>query len=160
MDLRPHHVALSVASVEASKSFYARLGFKPYSTWVAADESFRIATLQHATGLMLELFEYHENRDKPPVTYSIGNDLEVRGLKHLALRVANVQSSRETLIKAGYKDLTEIAHAEIDYFFIRDPDGLWVELVQDDRGPHEAAATSCCGLPVPHDVARRRQETL
>lgn len=158
MDIRPHHVALSVASLEASTNFYAHFGFRPYSTEVAAN-AFRIGTLRHASGVMIELIEYCENRGKPPVTYSIGDDLEVIGLKHLALRVLSVQSAREALIQAGYEDVTEIEQAEIDYFFIRDPDGLWVELVQDDRDPNDAAATSCCGLRVPHDVAPRRQET-
>lgn len=108
---------------------------------------------------MIELIEYRENRGKPPVTYSIGDDLKVIGLKHLALRVLSVQSAREALIQAGYEDVTEIEQAEIDYFFIRDPDGLWVELVQDDRDPNDAAATSCCGVRVPQDVAPGRQET-
>jgi catechol 2,3-dioxygenase-like lactoylglutathione lyase family enzyme len=64
----------------------------------------------------------------------VGNDLETVGVKHLALRVPSVREARATLEQTGAV-VTDTARGRtgIDYFFVRDPDGIWVEIVQDDR---------------------------
>jgi catechol 2,3-dioxygenase-like lactoylglutathione lyase family enzyme len=80
------------------------------------------------------MFQYAANRDLQPDNRAIGNDLEVLGVKHIAFEVADLYSAHEEL-RALNTAITDIVRGRtgIDYFFIADPDGNWVEVVQDDR---------------------------
>lgn len=137
VNLQPvsHHTAISSSNLQATLSFYAHFGFKVVHEY--QDESVTIVHAMLSDGYVLEIFAFAANAGQPPIDFSSGNDLRERGVKHLGLKVADIQRARVYCESLGLT-LTETkrGRTEIDYFFVRDPDGMWLELVQDDRNLH------------------------
>ena len=136
MEKQFHHVALSVRDLNASQAFYERLGFKQIHRWDADDKSLAIVHLK-LNSVVLELFAYASNISAEPLQLEVANNLTQVGVKHIGLRVHNVHECLEEMRNAGYetsKSEVTKGRTNIDYFFIKDPDGMWVEIVQDDRG--------------------------
>lgn len=112
-----HHVALIVSS-EKSISFYNRLGFI---------ESFRkqrindTIVLMDGYGIQLEIFI------DPRHSKILG--LEPVGVRHLALKVDSLESTLDEL-NLSISDVGEIMNdwTGIRFCFIKDPDGLTIEL--------------------------------
>lgn len=129
-----HHVAISVADIRASSEFYAGFGFRQVASWVAEDESLRIVHLKLGEAL-LELFCYREPMPLAEDSKFLDRDLRILGCKHFGLRVASIADAVENIRRAGYKPLAEVrvGRTGIQYCFYQDPDGIFVELVQDDR---------------------------
>jgi glyoxylase I family protein len=134
-----HHVSISVGSLNATLEFYRFAGYEELMRWAAPDRSLSIVHLAAADGCLLEVFAYARNADRPsPASLDalpVGNDLEAVGVKHFALRVADVGEAHERMSARWPGRTTPVQHGRtgIDYFFVADPDGLWVEIVQDDR---------------------------
>lgn len=136
-DFTAHHVTLSIRSLNASVDFYGWLGFRTLLRWDSADDDLTIVHLSSADGhLILELFCYAENSFEPSLSLSAGNDLTAVGVKHFALQVADLKSLHErALDEWGESSVTEltVGRTGIQYFFLRDPDGMWVEIAEDHR---------------------------
>ena len=130
-----HHVALSVTSLEKSEPFYAALGFERVLRWQADDASLEIVQMKHGE-MLLELFCYAEPKAAPHSMQALDSDLKRIGTKHFGLKTDDIAATRKHLIEQGLCDEhTTITHGRtgIDYLFLRDPDGIFVEIVQDDR---------------------------
>ncbi|MDX8395199.1 MAG: VOC family protein [Mariprofundaceae bacterium] len=134
-----HHIALSVSSTERSIQFYQALGFSPVLTWEHEDKSLQITQLKLGD-MLLELFCYNTpnkaSTSPQTLTKSLEEDLKTIGIKHFGIKVPDIQQAREALIAQKLTDeSTSITQGRtgIDYLFIRDPDGLFVEILQDDR---------------------------
>ncbi len=129
-----HHVAISVQNVAASAAFYQRFGFREALTWTDPDGNL---VIKHMTlgDFILEIFAYRETTDDGSPNRNLADDLKIRGVRHMGIRVANVQKAHADVMAAGLKPLAEVQRGRtgIEYFFIRDPDGIFVEFVQDDR---------------------------
>jgi glyoxylase I family protein len=131
-----HHIAITVRDITISQPFYEKLGFSEVHRWDADDNSIVIVHLKMDT-VVLELFEYAENRNAPPLQLEVANNLSALGVKHFGIKVADVNTAFEQMKKAGYElgnPEVKNGRTKVDYFFIKDPDGMWVEIVQDDRG--------------------------
>jgi glyoxylase I family protein len=130
-----HHVSISVRELEVSAAFYQLLGFRQVLLWEAEDQSLRIAHFALGDGRLVEMFAYAQNQTAPPAELPVGNDLEKTGLRHFGLCVPDITAARQLLIESGCKDVTAIKRGRtmIDFFYVRDPDGTWIEIVQDDR---------------------------
>ena len=135
LNFRPHHVALTVRNTSASRSFYNVLGFDLVAEWTAKDHSLVISHLRCGSGLVLELFCYAEERDQPSRERGVGNDLTVVGVKHIGFDVDNLIEVRNQFMADGHTSATEIVmgRTQVEYFFLQDPDGTWVEVVNDKR---------------------------
>lgn len=129
-----HHVALSVSNLKKSTDFYHCLGFDEIFSWSAEDGSVQITHLKLGE-FFLELFCYQKFEHAPKSTHQIATDLPVIGIKHMALRVPFIHQAQQFLIAKGLADTVEITRGRsgMDYFFIKDPDGILLEIVEDNR---------------------------
>ena len=130
-----HHIAISVKDAQISEDFYALFGFERVHRWEAEDKSLQIIHLKNNEGIILELFCYASPEDLPTSATSTKTDLPIIGVKHFGLRVESVEKAKEAIQKQGISIVTDITKGRTGplYFFIKDPDGILVEIMQDDR---------------------------
>jgi len=140
-----HHVALSVSDLDASVSFYGLLGFKQVFRWQADDASLVIVHLRQGAAL-LELFCFANTVAAPASSGQLETDLPRIGIKHFGLRVDDIHAARARMQSLGLAESINIVQGRtgVDYFFIKDPSGILVEIVQDDRDL--TAATAAEGI--------------
>ena len=129
-----HHVALSVSDLKKSKEFYNIFGFKTVLDWVSESNDLTISHLQ--LGLFfLELFCYKNPQEK--IEQSLDDDLHTIGIKHFGLRVDSIEIAKKNVIESGIAKENDIAIKQgrtgITYFFLKDPDNNFVEIVEDKR---------------------------
>jgi len=67
---------------------------------------------------------------------SLETDLPRVGIKHFGLKVDSLERAKEFILSNNLADAVSIKQGRtgIDYFFIKDPSGNFIEFVQDDRG--------------------------
>jgi glyoxylase I family protein len=129
MSYAVHHVALSVRNRQRSVAFYERFGFRQTLLWEADDGSLSIAHLT-LDGTALELFTYRDPRDDPEQRRDVGNNLDELGPKHLAVVTDDLDRAHREF--ADVERCTDIVEGRtgLRYFFVPDPDGIWMEVVQ------------------------------
>lgn len=129
-----HHVAISVSNIESSKRFYAALGFKTVLDWVSDSDDLAISHLKFGP-ILLEIFCYREFKENNKKT--LADDLPELGVKHFGLKVDCLETAKREIVEAGLGDEEDIevksGRTGINYFFIRDPDNNFVEIVEDKR---------------------------
>ena len=128
-----NHVAISVTNIEKSIEFYKKFGFKEFKSWKAEDESIKINMLK-LNNTVLEMFCYKEYTNLPETAKTTATDLPVLGTKHFALGVQNIEQAKEFVIKNEIANDIEIKVGRLGkpYFFIKDPDGILVEIIEND----------------------------
>lgn len=128
-----NHVAISVTNVEKSIEFYKKFGFKEFKSWKAEDESIKINMIK-LNNTVLEIFCYKEYTKLPETAKTTATDLPVLGTKHFALGVENIEQAKEFVIKNKIANDIEIKVGRLGkpYFFIKDPDGILVEIIEND----------------------------
>jgi glyoxylase I family protein len=148
----PHHIAVTVSDLEASKSFYRFFGFRLVAEWSKNDKSVTISHLRQDAGFVLELFRYAGDGTRPQPAFTPGNNLPETGVKHLAFTVPDLGRARAEIIAAGIGEVTPIARGRtlVDYFFVIDPDRMYVEVVSDAR---ELDPERPLALPADHEQA-------
>lgn len=123
-----HHVALIVSDYPRSKSFYCDvLGARIIDESYRAERQSYKLDLAFADGSQIELFSFPE----PPARI---NNPEACGLRHLAFKVADVQSAVEYLQRHGITS-EPIRRDPLTgklFTFFKDPDGLPLEFYQTD----------------------------
>ena len=133
MEFYIHHVGISVSDIEKTAKFYRYFGFEEVADFTAEDGSFRIKHLKLGD-FIIELFWFSDHL--PPIRKDLWDDLKINGYRHIALKVDDIHKTLEKLKEdqIAEKD-TKVnkGRTGILYFFIRDPDGNFVEIVQDDR---------------------------
>ncbi len=120
-----HHVAIIAGDYARSRRFYAEvLGLRVvHETYRAERQSYKL-DLQLPDGAQVELFSFPD----PPARPSYP---EARGLRHLALRVADLEASLRVLAAHGVaaEPVRTDPFTGAPFTFIADPDGLPIELV-------------------------------
>ena len=126
--LRPsgvHHVAIIASDYVRSRRFYTEvLGLQVVHEHYRAERQSHKLDLQLPDGTQVELFSFPNPPSRPSYP-------EACGLRHLALRVADMQTSVAALAAHG----VAVEPVRTDPFtgalftFFADPDGLPIELV-------------------------------
>lgn len=127
-----NHIAISVTNIERSIKFYKKFGFKDFKSWKAEDESIKITMLK-LNNTVLEIFCYKEYIKLPETAKSTATDLPVLGTKHFALGVENIQEAKKFVIENKICESVDIKRGRLgkEYFFINDPDGILVEIIEN-----------------------------
>lgn len=128
-----HHVAVTASNFERSLDFYQKLGFRVLANRHLPEKHKKIALLASGN-FKLELFWFEDGQDEPRTRETIGNNVHDVGAKHFALRVDSMDELRARLAELAIPLESEPATGDTgyDFCFIRDPDGIWIEFVQDD----------------------------
>ncbi len=129
-----HHVALSVSNTEKSKKFYSYFGFRAIHFWEVEDKSLAITQMKLGEAI-LELFCFKKHRPLPDYEKSLFDGLKGVGAKHFGISTNNLEEAKEQLEKAGIAENIEITAGKtgINYFFVKDPDGILLEILEDKR---------------------------
>lgn len=126
-----HHVALIASDYARSKHFYTQVLGLPvvHEMYRAERQSYKL-DLQLPDGTQLELFSFPAPPPRPSYP-------EACGLRHLALRVADMAASVALLAQHG----VAVEPVRVDpvtgarFTFLADPDGLPIELVEEGWAP-------------------------
>jgi len=130
-----HHTAISSSNLNKSIEFYKKLGFKVHFEWEAEDKQLRIVHLK-LKKFILEIFNYTNYIVPKTKKDDLGTDLQKIGIKHFALCVKDINKAIKKLSKIGLCDKDQevkIGRTKIKYFFLQDPDNVFVEIVEDKR---------------------------
>lgn len=125
------HYAISVGDADRSILFYEKLEFQVIKDYQAEDGSVRIVQMKNGN-FILEMFAYPDSEKLPDFVNTLGEDLKVKGAKHLGLWVADVEKAAAYLTEAGLvneKPVISQGRLGRPYFFIKDPDGIFVEII-------------------------------
>lgn len=129
-----HHVSLSVKDLKRSIAFYSTFGFKQVFLLETENNGTSMAHLKLGN-FLLELFQHQDHKPSSQSPSNYEYDLQFLGIKHFALRVPSIETAKNKVIEQNLSDHVDIrkGRSGVDYFFIRDPDGCFIEIVQDDR---------------------------
>lgn len=127
------HVAISVTDIDKSMEFYKKFGFKEFKSWKAEDDSIKINMLK-LNDVVLEIFCYKEYIKLPETAKTTETDLPVIGTKHFALGVNDIEKAKKFVIQNNICQNVDIKKGRLgkQYFFINDPDGILVEIIEND----------------------------
>lgn len=129
---RALHMGISVCTMEDSIKWYEEvLGFR-----LVKDDGYlpsleaRVCFMER-DGFQLELFEYKKPIPLPAERLTPNSDLQTVGTKHVAFQVGDMEAMKAHL-RAHGADIALEVHMGIGHImFIRDPDGILIELVQN-----------------------------
>ncbi len=123
-----HHVAIIASDYDVSKRFYLDvIGCEVVSEMFRAERNSHKLNLRLPDGIEIELFSF----PTPPVRVS---HPEACGLRHLALRVGNIEAALAHLRVLGvtHEDVRIDELTGARFCFFADPDGLPIELYEVD----------------------------
>lgn len=119
------YTGIRVKDLEKSIGFYTRvLGMSVIDRQKIKEADGEVVSMiSYPGGPQLELNFYREGSsfDAP---YAVGE-----GLDHLAFSVGDIDAAVEECTRAGYPVVQEIRTEKSRWVYIRDPDGIYIELV-------------------------------
>lgn len=137
-----HHVGISVADLEATVGWYReKLGFEPLYRYEIPQMAAKVAFLERG-GFRVEVFEIGGSSPLPDHARETSTDLGVRGLKHAALAVGDLDGAMAELKDRGVEFVTGVLEVPGSggerFAFFRDNNGILIELYEPLAG-HERA---------------------
>ncbi len=130
--MRLGHVAFSVGSIKRSVAFYGKhFGMRLAAVYRDKDAGMIIAILQNRTS-SLELFEFKTHKRLPLYRRRLDSDLHTVGVKHVSFESGDIAGVYRKFRKARVAFATDLkAFADgRRYFFVKDPDGILVEVME------------------------------
>ncbi len=130
--MRLGHIALSVSSLKRSTAFYCKyFGLRRAEKYAHQDKGFNIAFLKK-DGIALELFEFKAHKPLPLYRRGLDTDLRTLGVKHFSVEVNNIVAEYRKLKRSKVVFATDlrVSSSGARYFFIKDPDGILVEVME------------------------------
>ena len=126
------HTGISVSDMERSLKWYKEvLGFDQllkddYVPPLGA----RICFIRGCGGFEIELFQYDAPKPIPEDRLKPNSDLQTIGTKHVAFQVSDMAGFKAKAVAYGVDIAHEVTMCGESVMFIRDPDGVLVELIQ------------------------------
>ena len=130
--LKLAHIALSVSNINKSVAFYEKhFGFKLAGKYPHKEIGLSIAVINKGD-ISLELFEFKKRHALPNYRKDLDSDLKTIGAKHFSFAVGNIEGEYKRLKKSGVRFATLLRTFDngLKYFFIKDPDGILVEIME------------------------------
>ena len=126
------HVGLSVSNLKRSVAFYCRyFGLRYVKTYTYVEKGFTIALLKKGD-ISLELFEFEKHKPLPAYRQTLDHDLRTLGVKHFSVEVTDIRKVYQKFKRAKTAFATDLRIFDngARYFFIKDPDGILVEVME------------------------------
>ena len=131
MIFKPLHVGISVGNMEEALDWYKRnLDFELIKDDYVPPLGARICFIRGCGGYEIELFQYDAPKAIPEDRKMPNSDLQTIGTKHLAIQVKDMAGFKEKYLAYGGDIAHEVTMCGESVMFIRDPDGVLVELIQ------------------------------
>lgn len=135
------HIGITALDLDSTIRFYSVLGFNIMKSWTNKDRNMKACMMKNERNECIEIF-YFKDYIPSPVTVGsqIGNDSEAIeadlpqiGIKHLAFRVNDLDETLALLQTEGLCDTADIMDGGLGnrYMFIRDPNGIFVEFMEN-----------------------------
>ncbi len=127
-----NHVTISAKNLNETIEFYKKFGFEDKKEYT--DENVDIVCLK-LNNTILEIFHYPDNEELPEHSKDLGKDLKTVGNKHFGLGVKNINEAKEFVEKNKLNDTEIVIHQGRlgkPYFFIKDPNGILMEIIEED----------------------------
>src|SRR5574337_1277510 len=120
------YTGIRVKDLEASVKFYTTLigmTVRDRNT-IATAKGTVVELVSEEGGYPIEL-NYYEKGSRFDTTYEVGE-----GLDHLAFAVKDLDAALAEAEKAGHPTVLKMQEPGSRYAYIRDPNGIWIELAQ------------------------------
>lgn len=104
---------------------------------------------------LLELTHNYGTEVDPSFKVVNGNEEPYRGFGHIAISVDNIEAACKRIEDEGYpfqKRLTDGINKSIA--FVKDPDGYWVEIIQQNESDQSATQTDLSKYKLNHSMLR------
>lgn len=124
------HIALSVSNMKKSVDFYSKFGFRVVNNY--SDANVEITRMEMGS-IDLELFCYKNYDALPLHAQDLAIDLKTLGTKHFGIGVNTLEEAIAFLLKNNIiNQRPNINKGRLgkNYFFISDPDGILVEIIE------------------------------
>lgn len=121
------HISINPNSVEETKDFYQRIGFK-IKDEIYSKEKKRHFLLLEGYNFEIEIFHFDDQKpQKAPK-----EDYQKVGFLHFALPVTDLQKTRDDFVRKGIKLSKDIAISStgLKYLNIIDPSGITIEFFE------------------------------
>lgn len=125
-----HHISINVKSLSDSFSFYKKLGFRLVYKYI--DDQVEIYHLLNGF-FIIELFYYKNYINLQKIHTPQNHSNEDIGYDHFSLCVDNIELAFKELKKYSETKSPIIGRTGITYFFIKDPNNVRIEIVEDKR---------------------------
>ncbi len=120
------YTGIRVKNLERSVEFYTKLlGMKVKSrTKIEATKGEVVGLVNDTDGFVLEL-NYYEKGSPYRTKFTVGEALD-----HLAFQVPSLDDALREAKESGYPNRVIIKTEQSRWAYIRDPDGIWIELFE------------------------------
>jgi lactoylglutathione lyase/glyoxylase I family protein len=151
---RVDHFSYTVGDIDRSVEFYARLGFRPINRYSEAGPHVDIGAATENADMDIQLMRHGENGPMLELIRYTRHDAnraarnsEV-GSAHMGFVVGDMAAAYEALKAAGVQFLSEPNTDQYgeSWVYMRDPDGIPVELMQPSPDSARAGAGDARGV--------------
>lgn len=129
------HVGVSVSNLSRSIEFYRQnFGFTLERLIELPQRNLKVALLQKA-GFTIEMLQFADALPLPDYRKTTESDGKTIGVKHFCMRVNDIQGVSDFLKRNGVEFASEVAVGVrgLRRFFVKDPDGILVELSEGPK---------------------------